>query len=218
MTNYATIMLICTMYAARRKRTYTFRFEMFRRPLPAIGVTALAVIGGAIVGVPSALLNGLFFGATFGLSAIVFVVLRFAAAPANTAASLGPNTYLRDDTRVSLALGIVVGSYFALYYYPIYGLYIASVFGTMILLAVPMTSMYVRYLAAVHLGAKKFGLPLRFTLFLNDCARAGFLRVSGGAFEFKHREVQDYLASRAEADSIATRGRAIKEEDLQITA
>jgi hypothetical protein len=40
-------------------------------------------------------------------------------------------------------------------------------------------------------------LPWRLSRFLNWCCEAGLIRVVGVAYQFRHRELQDYLSHRA---------------------
>ncbi|NLU72725.1 hypothetical protein HCC61_08570 [Streptomyces sp. HNM0575] len=57
----------------------------------------------------------------------------------------------------------------------------------------------VRYLAL--LLCTRGRLPLRLGRFLDDCYQLGILRVAGTAWQFRHRELQDRLASRPELPS-----------------
>jgi hypothetical protein len=56
-------------------------------------------------------------------------------------------------------------------------------------------STYARYLAAAYLG-KTRGLPLRFARFLDWCQSAGIMRISGAGYQFRHKELLDYLLAK----------------------
>ncbi|TQJ53722.1 NACHT domain-containing protein [Streptomyces sp. SLBN-115] len=51
-----------------------------------------------------------------------------------------------------------------------------------------------RYMAFLFCGRGK--LTWRLGRFLDDCYRLGILRIAGNAWQFRHRELQDHLASR----------------------
>jgi len=53
-----------------------------------------------------------------------------------------------------------------------------------------------RYYLGVVVGALRGTRPLGFNAFLDWCCHAGLLRVSGIAYQFRHRQLQDWLVSR----------------------
>lgn len=62
------------------------------------------------------------------------------------------------------------------------------------------SSAWVRYHLAVVINAARGRGPLRFGAFLDWAHEAGLLRVSGVAYQFRHRQLQDRLASPPGAD------------------
>lgn len=52
-----------------------------------------------------------------------------------------------------------------------------------------------RYYLGVVAGAFRGTRPVRFSAFLDWCCHAGLLRVSGIAYQFRHRQLQDWLVS-----------------------
>jgi len=52
---------------------------------------------------------------------------------------------------------------------------------------------YVALLLLTRTGTKR-SLPRRLGKFLNWCYQAGLIRIAGGGYQFRHRELQDYLA------------------------
>jgi hypothetical protein len=58
---------------------------------------------------------------------------------------------------------------------------------------------WTRYYAAVIVNAARHRGPLRFGAFLDWAHQAGLLRVSGIAYQFRHRQLQDWLTSPLQA-------------------
>jgi hypothetical protein len=56
----------------------------------------------------------------------------------------------------------------------------------------------VRYYLAVAVGAVRGTRPAAFGAFLDWCCDAGLLRLSGIAYQFRHRQLQDWLTSAAD--------------------
>ena len=52
-----------------------------------------------------------------------------------------------------------------------------------------------RYYLGVAAGALRGARPMRFSAFLDWCCQAGLLRVSGITYQFRHRQLQDWLVS-----------------------
>jgi hypothetical protein len=62
-------------------------------------------------------------------------------------------------------------------------------------------SVWVRYHVSVVINAVRRRGPLRFGAFLDWAQQAGLLRVSGVAYQFRHRQLQDWLTSPLPAHS-----------------
>ncbi|MFD0039287.1 NACHT domain-containing protein [Streptomyces anulatus] len=93
-------------------------------------------------------------------------------------ASNGPglsDTWVTDILKVPLTFGLVIGGF--IFSFPAAG--------------GPASLRYLAFLLHMH---RK--LPWRLGRFLDACYELGILRVSGTAWQFRHRELQDHLATR----------------------
>ncbi|MFJ8745821.1 hypothetical protein ACIRL2_41495 [Embleya sp. NPDC127516] len=107
----------------------------------------------------------------------------------------------RDPVRLDLVSGLVIGTMGGL----IYGLAFGLVFGTGVGVAIGATigpaiacvfgeagHRYIAFLMCVRRGPHR--LPWRLGRFLHRADEAGLLRTTGIAYQFRHRELQDWLA------------------------
>ncbi|MFI0758050.1 NACHT domain-containing protein [Streptomyces anulatus] len=85
------------------------------------------------------------------------------------------DTYVTDFLEVSLGVGLVIGGF--IFSIPVAG--------------GPASLRYFAFI--LHVYRK---LPWRLGRFLDACYELGILRVSGTAWQFRHRELQDHLATR----------------------
>jgi hypothetical protein len=81
----------------------------------------------------------------------------------------------------NLGAAIVAGIFF--------GFFLAFTFG---LLRAPAAMRYFAFLLCVRVGPR--ALPWRLGRFLHWATEAGLLRTAGIAYQFRHRELQDWLA------------------------
>ena len=102
---------------------------------------------------------------------------------------------LMNDRDFAIVMAIAIGAFATLYYVTLYGLTVAFIYAAMCFLGVVFSSSYMRYLAAAYCGGIFRKLPFRFARFLNWCHSAGILRVSGIGYQFRHKELLDYLAA-----------------------
>ncbi|MGW4406722.1 NACHT domain-containing protein [Nonomuraea sp. NPDC004702] len=109
-----------------------------------------------------------------------------------------PTDFLRRDAVVSLTALIAVGV--CVTPWPAH---IAAVVG----LATPFAASraWMRYLAAALVGRMKGRLPLRPARFLAWAHQVGLLRVTGRAYQFRHRELQEWLTGEARRQAHAAR-------------
>jgi hypothetical protein len=127
----------------------------------------------------------------------------------------GPLDVIRADGRASVAFATVVGLYGAAFYVLVYAQAVPvgsaeaagfcfSVVLTLSLAGGPTVgkhglsitaSVWTRYHIAVMIAAFRGESPLRFSEFLDWAQQAGLLRVSGVAYQFRHRQLQDWLTS-----------------------
>lgn len=57
---------------------------------------------------------------------------------------------------------------------------------------------WIRYGIATWIAARQGVLPPRLTTFLDWCVSVGLMRMVGSSLQFRHRELQDYLAARSD--------------------
>ena len=187
----------------------------------AVGL-AVGLTGGLGVGLKFGLTNGLACGLTgalaIGLAAGLAVGLTDRSPQA-----IGPRDVIRADGRYQLAIGLaaglaagltygfavgqgagqVAGLTFGLTFGLTNGLMYGLTAGLAVGLAGGLTvnpassrsSAWARYYISVVINAARQRGPLRFGTFLDWAQRAGLLRVSGTAYQFRHRQLQDWLTS-----------------------
>ncbi|GII59006.1 hypothetical protein Pth03_73950 [Planotetraspora thailandica] len=133
---------------------------------------------GLVVGLPAALGFGFLTGGT-----------------ARPAKGSDPREPIRSNLRFAAANGLVDGAAFGgalvMTSHPAQGIAVGIMTGLTMFLGIGMAS--VRYFSFLLCALPQF--PLRMGRFLNWCYNAGLLRVSGTAYQFRHRELQNYLAA-----------------------
>jgi hypothetical protein len=142
------------------------------------------------------LFGGLFFS-MFAWALIAFCVACFLAALISMISGLTvgitdepsvaarPAEIIRADLAVGLAVGLTPG---------ILGPIGWAVFGPALALTIGAGTGR-RYLAFLICSRMTKKLPLRLIAFLNWACTAGLLRMSGTAYQFRHREIQHWLAT-----------------------
>ncbi|MGW1068934.1 hypothetical protein ACWD4F_30995 [Streptomyces aureus] len=159
------------------------------------GISLGSVLGlalGLIYGLAAGLVSGLALGLASGL--ITGVPLAINVPPSKEA---HPWELLRDDLVVGLTLalvdGLTLGLAAGLASGLMTGLALGLGAGLMAGLACGLTSGVVRRYA-VFLLCSRNQLPFRLVRFLDWACEAGLLRYSGPAYQFRHRELQRWLA------------------------
>ena len=123
--------------------------------------------------------------------------------------AIGPRDVIRADGCYRLALGLAVGLGAGLVAGLTVGLAVAAelavglAIGLTVGLALGLaggpasggTNAWARYCVSVVINAAHKRGPLRFGTFLDWAQRAGLLRVSGIGYQFRHRQLQDWLTS-----------------------
>lgn len=144
-------------------------------PKPGFGADSAAMIGWGI-GITTGIAYVLISGITTG-------------APTRVA---NPRTVIRADLKHSLMSGILVGLITVLPYGLVGATVVggAAAIGAMLALGITAGASW-RYLALV-VAARKI-LPFRLARFLDWAVTAGLLRYSGSAYQFRHRELQQWL-------------------------
>jgi hypothetical protein len=164
------------------------------------------LVAGPIVGVIEGLVAGLTFGivsgATFAVAGgltfgiIGEVVFRLTKWTDRTSVPSTPPSTMNSDRALALSSTAVVAAAYGVTFGPVVGV----AFGVANLLAGGLagkdSQAYAIYvIATIRLAAAK-RTPLRLMPFLDDAHRVGLLRTVGPRYQFRHGELQKYLATR----------------------
>ncbi|MGW7513904.1 NACHT domain-containing protein [Streptomyces massasporeus] len=151
---------------------------------------ALGLAGGLATGLAVGLALGLAFGLAIGLALGL-------TAPLKDAPPTDPRHPVRDDLAFGLALGLGLGLAFGLA-----GHVLGRTLGLMLVLGLAVGLAFGLYQLAgagrrylVFLLCIRGRLPWRLGAFLHWAYDAGLLRISGVAYQFRHRELQDWLTA-----------------------
>jgi hypothetical protein len=160
---------------------------------------------GLAIGLPYGPRYGLFSGAAVGLASAVAVGLE--GMPPDLTAAASPRMNLRGDRRAALAVALVVGVGvgfgIGLGFPLVYGLIIGVAYGFAFgLVVIMLRTAWPSYVLAVVWLALRHRLPWSLMDFLADAHRRGVLRQVGAAYQFRHMELRDHLAARADLRSI----------------
>ncbi|WP_415949775.1 NACHT domain-containing protein [Streptomyces sp. KLOTTS4A1] len=165
-----------------------------------MGGLVVVLVGGLVVRLVAGFAVGLGSGPTVGFGSMLVVGLVAAlviglTAPLSAVPPTDPRRPVRDD----LVAGLVAGLGFGL----VAGLVVGPVVGLVLVVAglnvLAVTGR--RYL--VFLCCVRGRLPWRLGAFLHWAYEAGLLRVSGVAYQFRHRELQDWLSTHSAPSATA---------------
>lgn len=165
---------------------------------------------GALVGVAAGLALGVATGVAVGL--VVGLVVGLATGLAfgladKSPQALTPRNVISADRRYGLVFGLTIGVAGGVSGGLAFGLTSGVATGVAAGVAVGLTigiladvvylgAASMRYNVTVVIIAVRQQGPLRFGAFLDWAQQAGLLRVSGVAYQFRHRQLQDWLTSR----------------------
>jgi hypothetical protein len=166
----------------------------------AVGLTGGLVVGLA-VGLTSLLPVGLAVWLVVGLTVGLAVGLTVGLTESASVGTPDPRSVIRNDLTSGLVFGLALGLAVGL---PL-GLTVGLVFGLTAGLGLGLTAGLasgtaggptgLRYVGLLLLTRRRRGnwLPWRLGRFLDACYQAGLIRIAGNAYQFRHRELQDYL-------------------------
>lgn len=166
-----------------------------------VGGPLVGVIEGLVAGLTFGIVSGLTFGVagglTFGLvGEVTFRVVSWAD---RQSAASTPRSTLRNDRALSLSSAFIVGVTYGL----IFGVAVGLAIGIANLLAGGLagkeTHAWAIYVMASLQVAARRQLPVRLMGFLDDAHRVGLLRTVGPRYQFRHAELQNYLADASRA-------------------
>ncbi|MCX5559506.1 NACHT domain-containing protein [Streptomyces sp. NBC_00038] len=177
-------------------------------------VLMVGLAGGLAIGLPFGLLVGLAEGLPFGLAiglaygVAIGLAIMLTEPLTSDVAPTDPRRPVRDDCVVGIAAGLVVGIAIGLpgglmagiadglaiglLYWLLYGLLVGLPIGIAFGMYF-LTGASRRYMT--FLCCSRGQLPWRLGAFLHWAYGAGLLRISGVAYQFRHRELQDWLAA-----------------------
>jgi hypothetical protein len=193
--NYLAIQLYCYRLAATRESPIALHLtslRTFRRALLA----CIGIIISGLFGWGWSVAYGPLYGIGFGAASATLLLLVTASTGLDPVDITRPMATLDSDRNFAAIIGIAIGACIMLYYVTLYGLEVALIFSSMCVFGAILSSSYTRYLVTAYLGAMH-GLPFRFAHFLDLCHSAGILRISGAGYQFRHRELLDYLAGES---------------------
>lgn len=165
------------------------------------------IVAGPLVGIIEGLITGLTFGivsgVTFGIAGgLTFgtvgeIAFRVTSWADRHSVASTPKSTLHNDRTLSLSSTSIVVISYGLTFGPAVGL----AFGLANLLAGGLGgkdshAWAIYMIAALKLAMRK-QLPLRLFGFLEDAHRVGLLRTVGPRYQFRHDELQSYLAERS---------------------
>jgi hypothetical protein len=103
-----------------------------------------------------------------------------------------PRTVVRAELIAALLFGLPIGVLFGAMVRPVFGVLAGVAMGLLCGLGGTGTR-YIALLVRTRRGRQ--ALPWRLRRFLHWATEAGLLRVAGTAYQFRHRELQDWLAA-----------------------
>jgi hypothetical protein len=128
--------------------------------------------------------------------------------------AVGPRDVIRANGQYGLTIALAAGLLFGVFIslLPAWASWYGFGFGFGVGLTGGLAvaaNAWARYHVTVMIAAARRQGPLRFGVFLDWAQEAGLLRVSGVAYQFRHRQLQDWLTSRP----MAADGTAAGEND-----
>ncbi|WP_141955440.1 NACHT domain-containing protein [Actinoallomurus bryophytorum] len=170
------------------------------------GGLAGGITGGLAGGLADGLADGLAIGLAGGFAGGLAVGLA-AAFSDPSPEPVSPQDVIHADGRFGLTLGLTFGLPSGLVVGLVVGLTVGFASGLVGGLVGGLTggltgwlalgsNVWLRYHICVVVSASRGRTPLRFGAFLEWAYRADVLRVSGVAYQFRHRQLQDWLTPR----------------------
>lgn len=187
--------------------------------LPFSGVVGIAAgAAGAIVyartlpgeeGYSIGVVNGLAYAFWIEIACIVASVLAFGTATLladSSPEAAGPRDAIRSDGRsgiwVGFAFAVIAGGVASIISSLAFGIMAGITIGLVIGLGYGASTWTRYYVTVVIIAARRQG-PLRFATFLDWAQKAGLLRTSGVAYQFRHRQLQDWLRLQSRHQGLA---------------
>jgi hypothetical protein len=194
LANYLLLMSV-TNVELRMKATPTWIRMRLVRSDKTYRLAAVTVVAAVFVGVLALFgLNPRLALAGFGVVAVYAAVGAFSG-PRDLSIAQSPLAILRGDLVASLLLGAAFGLVQAFTVWDLLGAGVAISFMVAYAVGSAATSAHSRYLVAVYLSGTRYGIPFGYYRFLRWASKAGLLRMSGVAYQFRHVGLQRYLVT-----------------------
>lgn len=160
----------------------------------AVGFTIGFVFGfGIMLTPPSSLKSGVPTGLGIGLALGLYLTATGRPGAISRPRQLVTQG-LTHDLIMLLGIGLALGLSFIIAFLPVAGL-LGAAMGLTGGALVVSDSPWLRYAVAIDILSRRSRLPRRLVPFLDWAYTAGLLRLAGIAIQFRHRELQDQLAS-----------------------
>ena len=207
------ILLIVSGLAAIRPRLWGLSIRGLTRREELAEIIPWLVVGLLVVGPVSGLLGWLAVGPTFGFEfGLRFGLISGLTLGITTGMMVdmpddrGARGVIRADAGVRLMTALSLGLPAGIAIYLTYGFTAGFVVGPAVGATVGLAgngAPWVRYHIAVIVAAARGEAPLRLAAFLEWATEAGLLRVSGNTYQFRHRQLQDWLNANAAGKSVS---------------
>lgn len=192
--NYMLIQVYSFQMARHRKVPIALRVAKLRTARNSITAAGGIIVSG-LIGWTWSIMYGSIRGAALGAAFEAAVILITASTGMDIADASRPVSALVNDRNMAAAIGFALGSFDALYLGGIYGASAGVMLSLTFFLGAMLGSSYGRYLTAIYLGLFN-GMPVRLAAFMEWCHSVGILRLSGAGYQFRHRELLDYLVEQ----------------------
>ncbi|WP_168222547.1 NACHT domain-containing protein [Micromonospora sp. HM134] len=195
------VMLIARVGPSRARRPSRLRLERLRNP------RALVIV---VVGILFAILGGVagsfkpWYGLSIGVLIFLGSLLIALGDSSDRASDSGPRAPLRYDIVYGLMGAVLAGLFYGIYIGEMIGFTGGLLLGLLAFSGWLYSSSAVHYLIAAYVTWAKFGLPFFVGRFLDWAQSAGLMRISGLSYEFRHGELQEFLAANHDVGDSAS--------------
>lgn len=153
-----------------------------------------SLVVGALAGSDFSLVLALAAFITIVITPAVFSIFSIFMALSDEA-QIGlqnPRSIIRGNAAFGVVVGLIFGLTFASVISPATGIFFGSAVGVT---AAPPAARYFSMLLCTRQWSRRW-LPWRLGHFLDACCGAGIMRFSGSGYQFRHRDLQEFLAKQ----------------------
>lgn len=196
----ANFMMLFTMALATPSRAIHPTGISLSRLLSSAGLmrTVIFLVASIALGITSAqVVSWPALGVGLGIGCFILLVSVVGSRMEATEDAMDPHAPLRRDFFASVIFGAGMGIFMGTYMAEVLGPSMGLRFGLGYFLTMTVGFASGRYFIATFMGPT-VGLPRRLSSYLRWAKRAGILRVSGISYQFRHRELMNYLLDSSE--------------------